>query len=229
MTSHNEKIGSTDKYVVEKNILEVVSFSKQIYRVFLKRVFDILIVLFLAPVILPVLGILLITVYLKSGSPLYAQYRVGKGGTVFKMWKIRTMVMDAETVLDKYLEGNPAARVEWDCFQKLDDDPRITSIGTFLRETSMDELPQLWNVLIGDMSLVGPRPMMVEQKSLYPGSAYYLLRPGITGFWQISDRNSSSFAARSKFDTEYERSVSFATDIRTLVSTVKVVFERTGR
>ena len=118
--------------------------------------------------------------------------------------------------LEDYLGANPVARVEWDEHQKLKDDPRITAAGRLIRKTSLDELPQLWNILRGDMSLVGPRPMMPQQAELYPGRDYYLLRPGLTGFWQISDRNETSFAARAAYDTQYCRRVSLLTDILVL-------------
>jgi len=106
---------------------------------------------------------------------------------------------------------------------------RASRLRQFLRKSSLDELPQLWNVLIGDMSLVGPRPMLLEQQELYPGSAYYALRPGLTGTWQISDRNLSTFAQRAEFDADYERRLSFGTDLRILVATVGVVLRATGK
>ncbi len=138
------------------------------------------------------------------------------------------MVSDADARLAEYLANDPQAKAEWDHAQKLKNDPRITRIGSFLRKTSLDELPQLWNVLKGDMSLVGPRPMMPRQQVLYPGTAYYALRPGITGTWQISDRNQCSFAARAEFDADYEQSLSFARDLHILLSTVGVVLRGTG-
>ena len=229
MSVQNEKISNKGKFAVVENITRATDLSQKTYKTFFKRLLDTAIVLTLLPVVLPVLGILYILVTLCCGSPLYSQYRLGKNGVVFKMWKFRTMVLDADCVLDKYLEENPTAKIEWDCFQKLEDDPRITPLGAFLRQSSMDELPQLWNVLMGDMSLVGPRPMMVDQKSLYPGTAYYRLRPGITGLWQISDRNLTSFASRANYDAEYEQTLSLATDLKTLVATVNVVLKCTGR
>ena len=129
---------------------------------------------------------------------------------MFRLWKLRSMVVDADRKLEEYLCANPAARAEWDETQKLKDDPRITAAGRLIRKTSLDELPQLWNVLIGDMSLVGPRPMMPQQAELYPGRDYYRLRPGLTGLWQISDRNATSFAARAAYDAEYSRQMSLA-------------------
>lgn len=143
------------------------------------------------------------------------------------MWKLRSIVPNAEAQLQSYLDKNPEARAEWDRTQKLRFDPRITPIGRIIRKTSLDELPQLWNVLRGDMSLVGPRPMMVCQKPLYYVSAYYALRPGITGFWQTSVRNESSFAERARFDADYLRHLSLGTDISVLFKTVKVVLRGT--
>ena len=129
---------------------------------------------------------------------------------------------------DATLDQTLAARAEWDASQKLRDDPRITRVGRILRRTSLDELPQLWNVLRGDMSLVGPRPMMPSQRSLYPGRAYFALRPGLTGLWQVSKRNEASFAERASFDDDYYRRLSFALDARVLVATVRVVLRATG-
>jgi exopolysaccharide production protein ExoY len=138
------------------------------------------------------------------------------------------MVPNADAVLNDYLDANPGARAEWDKTQKLKNDPRITASGRIIRKTSIDELPQLINVVRGEMSLVGPRPMMVEQRALYPGLAYYAMRPGITGFWQTSTRNESSFAERAVFDSAYFRDMSLRTDLRVLVKTVAVVIAGTG-
>ena len=112
--------------------------------------------------------------------------------------------------------------------QKLKNDPRITPLGRFLRRTSLDELPQLWNVLMGDMSIVGPRPMMCNQRALYPGTEYYVMRPGITGFWQTSARNESSFHERAGFDQAYYRAVSLRTDLAIIWRTFSVVLRGTG-
>ena len=139
------------------------------------------------------------------------------------------MVRDADAVLESYLAADPEMRREWDEIQKLRHDPRITRVGAVLRKTSLDELPQLWNVLIGDMSLVGPRPMLPEQLSLYgPSGAYFSLRPGITGLWQVSARNEEVFSFRSRVDATYARSVSLRQDLVLLVKTVGVVVRRTG-
>ena len=198
------------------------------YRRYVKRGLDIAFVLLLAPIALPMIVALAALVALDGASPFYRQARVGRGGGVFSLVKIRTMVPQAEEKLEAYLAADPAARREWDSTQKLKRDPRITWIGQILRKSSLDELPQLWNVLRGDMSLIGPRPMMVDQRPLYPGTAYYALRPGITGPWQVSDRNESSFADRAKFDTDYHNDLSLATDLSILVRTVGVVIRCTG-
>jgi lipopolysaccharide/colanic/teichoic acid biosynthesis glycosyltransferase len=199
-----------------------------LYRSLFKRVLDVLLVLAALPVTLPVVLVMALLVARDGASPFFLQKRVTKNGRIFHMVKIRTMVPDAEGYLASYLAKNPAARREWDETQKLKDDPRITRVGRLLRKTSLDELPQLWNVLKGDMSLVGPRPMMVDQQDLYPGRAYYALRPGITGSWQVSDRNNGTFAGRAKFDAEYYANLSLATDLSILLRTVSVVVRGTG-
>lgn len=198
------------------------------YHSYTKRILDFTLVLLAAPIVLPVILVMAAMVGFQGGKPFYSQLRVGRNGQTFRIWKIRTMVRDADAKLEEYLEENPAARAEWDATQKLKNDPRITKIGRILRKTSLDELPQLWNVFNGSMSLIGPRPMMVCQKSQYPGVAYYWLRPGITGFWQISDRNDCTFAGRANFDDAYARQVSIRTDIRVLFQTFGVVMRATG-
>ena len=198
------------------------------YRRAFKRVLDVSLVLIAAPIVLLVVGLLAIGIAFDGANPFYSQSRVGRGGCIYKMWKLRSMVVNADQQLEIYLASAPAARAEWDSMQKLKVDPRITRFGRILRKSSLDELPQLWNVLIGDMSLVGPRPMMPCQRKIYPGSAYYRLRPGITGPWQVSRRNESTFADRARFDTDYDRGLSLTGDIGLLISTVRVVMRATG-
>lgn len=199
-----------------------------LYRRGFKRVLDVALVLLALPVVLPIVLLMMLLVARDGAAPLYTQERIGRGGRIFRILKIRTMVPDADATFAAYLEKNPQARQEWDSTQKLKCDPRITRIGGLLRKTSLDELPQLWNVLTGDMSIVGPRPMMVSQRSLYPGTAYYTLRPGITGSWQVSDRNEGSFAGRAVYDTKYAADLSMVTDLSILLRTVSVVMRRTG-
>ena len=199
-----------------------------VYGHFVKRVLDIAIVLLAAPAVIVIVALLCVLIARDGATPFYAQDRVGRNGRIFRMWKLRSMVVNAEAQLESYLAANPAGRVEWDAHQKLRHDPRITGIGRLIRKTSLDELPQLWNVLIGDMSIVGPRPMMPSQQPLYPGRGYYALRPGITGYWQISVRNESSFAERAQFDTRYLRDLSLWTDLRVMLRTFRVVLAGTG-
>ncbi len=212
-------------------LLTPVTFSAVfalVYRRGLKRALDIMLVLIAVPAVLPFILMLALLVARDGGSPFYNQLRVGRDGRVFRMWKLRSMIKDADAALLAHLASDPEARREWEAHQKLKQDPRITSFGRFLRQTSLDELPQLWNVLVGDMSLVGPRPMMPSQRALYPGTAYYRMRPGITGLWQVTDRNNSSFAERAKYDAQYGLDLSPRTDVKLLLSTVKVVVRATG-
>lgn len=200
----------------------------RLYRGGAKRVMDVALVLAAAPIVIPVVLALAFLVKLQGGQAFYSQPRVGRHGRIYTIWKLRSMTRNADQALEAYLAANPAAREEWDRTQKLKQDPRITRLGRVLRKSSLDELPQLWNVLWGDMSLVGPRPMMPEQQAMYPGTAYYNLRPGITGMWQVSKRNESSFADRARFDTQYDRRLSLMTDVKLLLATVRVVLRGTG-
>lgn len=194
-----------------------------------KRALDIFLVLISLPVTLPLIAVFAALVALKGGRPFYTQDRVGRGGRIFRMWKLRTMEPEADRNLENYLAHDPALRAEWDAHQKLRKDPRITALGHLLRKSSMDELPQIWNVLRGDMSLVGPRPMMPQQQQLYSGSAYYRLRPGLTGLWQISARNESLFSYRSACDSRYERRLSLLLDVKIILFTFIVVLRGTGQ
>jgi len=165
-----------------------------------------------------------------SGRALYAQRRVGKEGALFNCYKFRSMVPNAATILSEYLDRNPAARDEWEKNFKLADDPRITPFGRWLRRTSIDELPQLFNVLRGDMSLVGPRPIVPEEITRYEKkiSAYYSCRPGLTGLWQVSGRNLVAYEKRVVLDAVYARKRSFALDVYILAKTIRVVFSGYG-
>ena len=199
-----------------------------VYRNGIKRILDTLVILAAAPVVLPLVLVIAMLVALDGRNPFYAQQRIGRDGRVFRMWKLRTMVPDAHQMLEEYLKTNAEARIEWNTTQKLKKDPRITRIGALLRKTSVDELPQLWNVLWGDMSLVGPRPMMVEPRDLYDGHGYFRCRPGITGLWQVSDRNDCRFCDRVHYDDRYAATVSFTGDLRIMLRTVGVMLRGTG-
>ncbi len=202
--------------------------KRGIYRNGLKRTLDTALIVLAVPLVLPLMALMILMVARDGGRPFYTQTRIGRDGRRFRMWKLRTMVHDADQRLSEYLATDPVARAEWDATQKLKSDPRITRMGRFLRKSSLDELPQLWNVLNGSMSLVGPRPMMVDQQAFYYGQGYYNLRPGITGFWQVSDRNEGDFSGRVQHDDAYDRQVSLATDAAILGRTFGVVLRCTG-
>jgi lipopolysaccharide/colanic/teichoic acid biosynthesis glycosyltransferase len=193
-----------------------------------KRVLDLVLVLASGLICVPLILLLAVLIARDGHSPFFRQRRVGRNGELFDMLKLRTMVPDAEARLRDIVAGDPEAAQEWHVRQKLRRDPRVTRIGAFLRRTSLDELPQLWNVLRGDMALVGPRPMMPNQRELYPGSAYYLLRPGITGLWQVSERNHDTFAGRAAYDELYAAELTLWLDLKTLARTVKAVARGTG-
>lgn len=193
-----------------------------------KRCFDILATLAIAPLALPIVAAAALLVRLDGGKAFYSQKRVGKGGRIFTLWKLRSMRPDAARLLERHLEENPAARAEWEANQKLRCDPRITRVGQVLRKYSIDELPQLLNVLAGQMSLVGPRPIMPEQRRHYPGEAYFSLRPGLTGLWQVSERNGCTFTERAGYDNRYASTMSFGADLKILLRTVAVVLHGTG-
>lgn len=193
-----------------------------------KRFFDVSVTLLAAPLALLVVGVFALLIWLDGGKAFFSQPRVGKGGRIFNLWKLRTMAPDADKRLREHLAADADARAEWDTKQKLQNDPRITRLGRYLRKYSIDELPQLLNVLTGDMSLVGPRPMLPEQRQYYPGTAYFNMRPGLTGLWQISERNSCTFVERALHDTRYSVTMCFSADLWILFLTPMVVLKGTG-
>lgn len=194
-----------------------------------KRLLDLGLVLLALPVALPIIVLSAVMLWLESGLPFYSQDRLGQHGKRFRIYKLRTMVRDADARLQSYLDSDPELRQEWETTQKLKHDPRITRVGRFLRMTSLDELPQLWNVVTGTMSLVGPRPMLPEQLALYgEAAAYFAVKPGITGIWQVSARNESSFASRAKADVDYLRQMGVQQDLNLIWRTFGVVAKGTG-
>ncbi len=219
---------SLKSYVASPATKVRVSEPAGFYARYGKRFLDIFLICLSAPAVLTILIVAAIAVAVDGGSPFYSQKRIGKNGRHFRMWKLRTMVIDAERALRDHLKADPVAAEEWLIYQKLKEDPRITRVGRILRKTSIDELPQLWNVLLGSMSLVGPRPMMIEQGPLYPGTSYYALRPGVTGNWQVSQRNNSTFEDRAIFDADYRQEMSFLTDMGIILKTVPAVLKSTG-
>ncbi|OCX66110.1 sugar transferase [Thioclava sp. SK-1] len=221
---------STDAAHSTRPDLTSVSLGpRSIYRSYGKRWLDLALLILAAPIVIPLVGLLAVLIALDGSSPFFVQDRIGEKGHRFRMFKLRTMVPDAEQALAHVLQNDATLRQEWNRHQKLARDPRVTWIGAILRRASLDELPQLINVALGDMSLVGPRPMLVEQQALYPGKSYFRLRPGVTGNWQISDRHQSAFADRAQFDDVYSRTISLKMDLKILLATVGVVMRATGR
>ncbi len=197
----------------------------------LKRGFDILGALALLTVLLPLFALIALFVKADGGPAFYAHERVGRGGQRFGCLKFRSMVVDADRRLAALLEIDPAARAEWEACRKLKRDPRVTWIGRFLRASSLDELPQLLNVLRGEMSLVGPRPVQAAELALHYGAAaehYLSVRPGITGLWQVSGRSDTSYATRVALDVQYATNPSLLTDLMILLRTPAAVLLRRG-
>jgi lipopolysaccharide/colanic/teichoic acid biosynthesis glycosyltransferase len=200
------------------------------YRV-IKRLLDIALVLLASPLLL--LLTLIIAAAIRIGSPgpiFFSHRRIRRHGTFFTMWKFRTMSLNSSEVLEAYLTAHPEARSEWQRFHKLREDPRVTPIGRFLRRTSLDELPQFWNVFVGSMSLVGPRPIVAAEVEQYGEhfSAYCMVKPGITGLWQISGRSGVGYQERVQFDREYSLHWSLLRDGLILIKTLPCVIQQDG-
>ncbi len=198
----------------------------------LKRAMDILLVLFGGLLISPFLGLLwlLLKWDSKEAGAFFGHTRIGKGNREFCAWKFRTMVPNADAKLEEFLAQNPEALVEWEANHKLKNDPRVTWLGRILRRYSIDELPQLWNVLKGEMSLIGPRPIVSDEVRHYGSrfDPYTWVRPGLTGLWQISGRNDTTYEERVSLDEYYVRNWSIWLDIYILARTVAVVLQRKG-
>jgi lipopolysaccharide/colanic/teichoic acid biosynthesis glycosyltransferase len=200
------------------------------YRV-VKRCGDVFLVLISLPVTLFAIGVVSAMVMLSSPGPIfYSHRRIRKHGAFFSMWKFRTMCVNSAEVLEEYLAKHPEARAEWNKTHKLRDDPRITPIGSFLRRYSLDELPQLWNVLTGQMSLVGPRPIVAAEVEKYGDyfGCYCRVKPGLTGLWQVSGRSELSYDARVALDCEYVNRWSLQKDIVILSKTFSSVVNQDG-
>lgn len=200
-----------------------------LYARHVKRAADVVLALLLIVASAPVFVLLALALWAESGNPFYSQPRLGRNGRMFRMLKLRSMVKGADTKLAAYLDADPALKAEWDRNQKLRNDPRITPLGRLARKTSMDELPQLINVLRGDMSMIGPRPMLADQMPLYRyPEAYLSLRPGLSGLWQVSARNSGDFDTRAELDRAYHQRLSPMLDLRIFLGTVRAVVRATG-
>jgi len=197
----------------------------------LDRAIDIVLSLSALIFLAPLLLLVALLVYIVDPGPiLFGHRRLGMDGRTFRCWKFRSMVVDADARLKALLASDPVARAEWEADHKLRSDPRVTRIGHFLRKSSLDELPQFFNVLMGDMSLVGPRPIVIDEIAKYGRyfDNYCRVRPGITGLWQISGRNDVSYRRRVALDVAYVRSKSLALDMRILLLTVPRVVARRG-
>ncbi len=197
-----------------------------------KRLFDIFASSLALIVLTPLLVVISAIIYTYDrGRPVFVHKRVGQDGNSFGCLKLRSMAMNAEERLKELLASSTEMRREWEESQKLDNDPRITRIGNFLRKTSLDELPQLLNVLKGEMSLVGPRPIVHDELARYGDHApsYLRLRPGMTGPWQTTGRNDVSYHERVQMDVAYERDITFAEDLRIMLMTVVTMLRRTGK
>ena len=203
----------------------------RLYQRVFKRLIDTLLVVVSLPIVVLVIGGLALIIRRDGGPAFFVQPRVGLNGEVFPCFKLRTMHVDAEARLAEMCATDPIIAAEWHRDQKLRIDPRITKVGCFLRRSSLDELPQLFNVLRGEMSIVGPRPFLPSQEELYRragGRAYYAMRPGITGSWQVAGRGDTRFVDRVGFDDNYHSRLSFREDLMILLKTVGVVIKSTG-
>lgn len=197
-----------------------------------KRIFDIVFSLCAMAVFLPFGLIISALIKITSQGPIfYACKRVGKGGKEIYCWKFRTMCLNADQMLQEILAQDPVLRLEWETYYKLKDDPRINTIGQFLRKTSLDEFPQFWNVLKGDLSVVGPRPVTEEEIQKYFGNKaakILSVRPGLTGIWQTSGRNLLTFEERVRLEESYIDRQSLGLDLRIICKTIPAIFLSKG-
>jgi exopolysaccharide production protein ExoY len=196
-----------------------------------QRPIDVVMVLVAVVILLPALVIIAAIIWAYDRGPVfYGHTRIGWQGKTFRCWKFRSMAVDGDRILKEYIERNPEARAEWANDRKLRKDPRITPIGRFIRASSLDELPQLWNVLIGEMSLVGPRPIVADEAPKYGSAfaAYISCRPGITGLWQVSGRNDVSYDTRVALDLQYAETRSVLLNFSIIFRTIPAVLSRRG-
>ncbi len=195
-----------------------------------KRVFDVVGALLLGAICAPVVLCLASPSWARGAPAFFGHRRLGRDGRLFTCWKLRTMRCDAEEVLRAHLAADPAAAREWAATFKLRDDPRVTPLGRVLRRLSLDELPQLWNVLRGEMSLVGPRPITPGERDKFAAMPWVLesLRPGMTGMWQVAHRRGAPYSERLACDRAYLARIGFRQDVRILLQTFAVLFRRSG-
>lgn len=231
----NEIARSKDFFIQPNALLNRRSSSKVLkdvrWGLIGKRGLDILVSSVAIFLVLPLLILLCVAVWMSDGrSPIFRHRRVGRHGSYFHCLKIRSMVSNSDDVLQRYLSANPQARAEWTLNHKLINDPRVTRLGRFLRKSSLDELPQLFNVLRGEMSLVGPRPIVEAEISRY-GDAFsrcFSVPPGITGLWQVSGRSECNYSERVSLDLSYAQAWNLGRDLHILVMTVPAVLRQKG-
>lgn len=204
---------------------------RSLYARFGKRATDLALSLLLLPLIAPIIALLWFLTRADGHPGFYAHTRIGRNGQPFRCWKLRTMVPDADRSLAKHLATDPTLAQEWARTQKLQNDPRVTRLGRLLRRTSLDELPQIWNVIRGDMSLVGPRPVTEGELDRYGlhRHIYLSLRPGVTGLWQILGRTDGCYDERLRLDRRYADAVGLISDLALILRTAVVVVRPTGR
>ena len=225
-------VGLRQHHFFSHDVVMLVSrnnLARPISRI-IKAAFDQFVAMVLLVLLAPLLGLLSVCVRMDGGPAFFRHRRIGAAGRGFDCVKFRTMVMDSEHVLQRVLSEDPAAAEEWAATQKLRNDPRVTRLGNFLRRSSLDELPQLFNVLRGEMSLVGPRPIVQAEIARYGDDIdyYYETKPGLTGLWQVSGRSDTSYARRVRLDVWYVRNWTLWHDIAILMKTIPAVFLQRG-
>ena len=208
-------------------VTESITVANSIY-LFVKRVFDLIISVFLLIVLSPLFLVIILAIKLDSkGKAIYTQTRIGQNGKTFKLYKFRSMIVDADKVLFELLEKNPDMKMEYDIHKKLKNDPRVTKVGKLIRKLSIDELPQLLNVFNGEMSLIGNRPYL--EREIKDMGKYYdeivKTKPGITGYWQVNGRSKTTFRSRCKMEADYSKRASLKLDMQIFLKTFKVLIK----
>ena len=208
-------------------VTESITATNSIY-LFVKRVFDLIISAFLLIVLSPLFLVIILAIKLDSkGKAIYTQTRIGQNGKTFKLYKFRSMIVDADKVLFELLDKNPDMKMEYDIHKKLKNDPRVTKVGKLIRKLSIDELPQLFNVFNGEMSLIGNRPYL--EREIKDMGKYYdeivKTKPGITGYWQVNGRSKTTFRSRCKMEADYSKRASLKLDMQIFLKTFKVLIK----
>lgn len=239
--AENSSVASTSRFYLPETAIQPVrtrewapvAASPELlfrYKV-IKRGLDLLLVVLCLPVLLLLIAAIAAAIRVTSPGPIFFSHRrIRRHGRFFSMWKFRTMCVNSAEVLEDYLAANPEARAEWRKDHKLKNDPRVTGVGEFLRRTSLDELPQIWNVITGTMSLVGPRPIVAAEVEKYGQyfADYCLVKPGVTGLWQVSGRSRVSYPERVQLDRQYAHHWSLSADVRILCRTLSSVANQDG-